>query len=66
MDSPSSLTAECTCPLEASGPWDCTQCPAHGADAIEELNLMHQDEIAAENAWLYHAENTYYDPREPA
>lgn len=50
------LTAECTCPLEARGPEDCTECPAHDDAAQEELRLEHQSEIDAENAWLRAAE----------
>jgi len=48
----------CECPDDASGPWDCTECPLHGEEMEKELAAMHQSEIDAENAWLRAAENS--------
>jgi hypothetical protein len=46
----------CTCPETARGPWDCLDCPLHGAEAEEYLAAEQQAEIDAENAWLRAAE----------
>jgi hypothetical protein len=47
----------CTCPADAAGPWDCLDCEVHGEADAKALDAMHASEIAAENAWLTHAEN---------
>jgi hypothetical protein len=46
----------CTCPFDASGPWDCTECARCGEAAQREMHEQQEAEIAAENAWLRHAE----------
>lgn len=50
--------AICSCPSPSAPPKDCVGCLVHGLDA--EHALEQESEIAAENAWLRHAE---YDPR---
>jgi hypothetical protein len=50
--------AVCSCPSPTAPPKDCLGCLVHGEDA--EHALQQESEIAAENAWLRHAE---YDPR---
>lgn len=50
---------ECTCPTEARGPWDCLDCPVHGAECEAELAAEQKAEIDAENAWLRAAESGY-------
>ena len=41
-----------------------TVSPAEWEAHMEHLYEQQRYEIEAENAWLYAAENTYYDPRE--
>ena len=48
--------ATCECPHDASSPWDCTECPVHGAEAIEDCQQEQDAEMAAENAWCRAAE----------
>jgi hypothetical protein len=57
--------SSCECPSDASGPWDCCDCPVHGEEACAEMEAQYKSEMAAENAWLHHAENQGWndDPR---
>lgn len=49
-------TPFCQCPEHPRGWWDCTDCPEHGEAASREGDAEHAAEMAAENAWLRHAE----------
>lgn len=33
----------CTCPADARGPWDCTECRVHGRDAEAECEAQHRE-----------------------
>jgi hypothetical protein len=56
--------AGCTC---GERQWDAgsLDCPLHGEENEKDLAAEHAAEMAAENAWLHHAENAgfYDDPR---
>lgn len=52
---------DCKCPTPARGWWDCLDCPVHGKAASDEGAAEQASEIAAENAWLTHAENQGWD-----
>jgi len=54
----------CNCPSDATGPWDCMDCPTCGEAASAAAQAEAEAEQRAENAWLHAAENTYYDERE--
>ena len=54
-------TLTCTCPADAAGPWDCTECPAHGEAANIEVEAQAKAEMDAENGWLRAAENAMED-----
>lgn len=54
---------KCACPSDATGPWDCIECPVHGERAAKECEAEHRAEMQAENAWLRAAE---YDPEAEA
>lgn len=60
------ITLACTCPEDAAGPWDCVDCPLHGAEAAAEVEAQHKSETDAENGWLRAAEAGYpgYDTDE--
>lgn len=55
------VSAPCTCPPDAAGPWDCLDCPVHGKAADAEVAAQAAAEQAAEEGWLRAAENAMED-----
>lgn len=53
--------AGCTCTEATSRPEDALDCPVCGPSAAEFLQAEQESEIAAENAWLVHAERGTQD-----
>ncbi len=52
----------CTCPGDGTDTiFDALECPIHEAEALAECEAEQAAEIAAENAWLRHAENQMED-----
>ena len=56
----------CNCPNNAFWPWDCVDCPVHGADAEREAVAEAKAEHDAEYAWLRAAENPWPPDEEEA
>lgn len=53
--------AKCSCPANARGPWECLDCPVHGAEASADVEAEARSEQQAESAWLRAAENQGYN-----